>query len=144
MTKPIKLYPDCGYFNEERDNESAPHNSDCTECHRFDICMKSLVTREDTLNMFPYLPDEFIKSIIEFRGEKMQDVLMVEECAELSSACTTMIQTMSKSLRGKDNRASIIEEMAHVLIQMRACMKTHEIRDEEILNEIIKKIWTKY
>ena len=142
MTDPIKLYPDCSYF---KDNEPAPHNFNCTECHRFDICMKSLVTsREDKLNMFPYLPDAFIDSIIEYRGEKMQDVLMMEECAELSSACTTMIQTMSKSLRGKDNKASIIEEMAHVLIQMRACMRTHEIRDEEILNEIVKKIWTKH
>lgn len=33
-----KLYPGCGYFNEERDSEFAPDDGECESCYRYDIC----------------------------------------------------------------------------------------------------------
>ena len=35
------LYPDCDYFNEERDNQYAPPYGECEECYRYDICKKA-------------------------------------------------------------------------------------------------------
>lgn len=35
------LNPDCGYFNEERDDEYAPPYGECEECYRYDICRKA-------------------------------------------------------------------------------------------------------
>ena len=32
------LYPDCDYFNEERDNQYTPPYGECEECYRYDIC----------------------------------------------------------------------------------------------------------
>ena len=31
------LYPDCDYFNEERDNQYAPPYGECEECYRYNI-----------------------------------------------------------------------------------------------------------
>ena len=37
------LYPDCGYFNEERNDEYAPSYGMCEECYRYDICKKAKI-----------------------------------------------------------------------------------------------------
>ena len=37
------LYPDCDYFNEERDNQYAPLYGECEECYRYDICKKAKI-----------------------------------------------------------------------------------------------------
>ena len=37
------LYPDCDYFNEERDNQYAPPYGECEECYRYDICKKAKI-----------------------------------------------------------------------------------------------------
>ena len=36
----MKFYPDCDYFNEERDSEYAPEDKDCESCYRYEICKK--------------------------------------------------------------------------------------------------------
>lgn len=36
IIKPDIIYPDCGYYNEERDDEFAP--SSCMFCYRAEIC----------------------------------------------------------------------------------------------------------
>ena len=33
-----RLYPDCDYFNEERDSESAPQFGEGIYCYRYGIC----------------------------------------------------------------------------------------------------------
>ena len=37
------LEPNCGYFNEERDDEYAPPYGECEECYRYDICKKAKI-----------------------------------------------------------------------------------------------------
>ena len=37
------LYPDCDYFNEERNDEYAPPYGECEECYRYDICKKAKI-----------------------------------------------------------------------------------------------------
>ena len=38
------LEPNCGYFNEERDDEYAPPPcGKCEECYRYDICKKAKI-----------------------------------------------------------------------------------------------------
>lgn len=34
------IEPDCGYFNEEKDDEYAPGDN-CEDCYRFDTCIKA-------------------------------------------------------------------------------------------------------
>lgn len=33
----------CGYFNEERNDEYAPTYGECEECYRYDICKKAKI-----------------------------------------------------------------------------------------------------
>ena len=40
------LYPDCDYFNEERDNQYAPLYGECEECYRYDICRRAKTLAE--------------------------------------------------------------------------------------------------
>ena len=37
------LYPECGYFNEEKDDEYAPPYDECEHCYRYDICRKAKI-----------------------------------------------------------------------------------------------------
>lgn len=37
----MMIYPDCGYFNEERDHEYAPPYGECEECYRYYICRRA-------------------------------------------------------------------------------------------------------
>lgn len=37
----MKLYPDCDYFNDKREDDSAPLNDECETCYRYEICKKS-------------------------------------------------------------------------------------------------------
>ena len=40
------LYPDCDYFNEERDNQYASPYGECEECYRYDICRRAKTLEE--------------------------------------------------------------------------------------------------
>ena len=42
----MKLYSDCDYFNEERDNQYAPPYGECEECYRYDICRRAKTLEE--------------------------------------------------------------------------------------------------
>ena len=42
----MMLYPNCGYFNEEKDDEYAPPYGQCEECYRFDICLNAKTLEE--------------------------------------------------------------------------------------------------
>lgn len=35
------LYPDCGYFHEERDDGISPYPYECEACYKYEICLKS-------------------------------------------------------------------------------------------------------
>lgn len=37
----MMIDPNCGYFNEERDDEYAPPYGECEECYRYDICLRA-------------------------------------------------------------------------------------------------------
>lgn len=34
----MKLYPDCDYFHDKRDDSFAPSNGECEFCYRYNIC----------------------------------------------------------------------------------------------------------
>lgn len=76
---------------------------------------------------------EFIEEIISEYGEKMQEIVCIEELSELQKELT-------KSLRGKANVEHITEEMAHCMISIAMCAEVHGISDDMIQNEIDKKI----
>ena len=42
----MMLDPNCGYFNEERDDEYAPPYGECEECYRYDICLRAKTIKE--------------------------------------------------------------------------------------------------
>lgn len=37
----MKIYEDCGYFNEEKYVEYSPYPEECEACYRYDICIKA-------------------------------------------------------------------------------------------------------
>ena len=61
------LYPDCDYFNEERDNQYAPLYGECEECYRYDICKKAKIQElrigieNDWIKSDKEICDEYLK-----------------------------------------------------------------------------------
>lgn len=37
----MKIYPDCGYFNEDKHDEHSPYPEECEECYRYKICLEA-------------------------------------------------------------------------------------------------------
>ena len=77
--------------------------------------------------------ENFLTYIIDKYGIQQQDIVCIEELSELQKELT-------KSLRGKENRQNIIEEIAHCYISIDMIKKTHNISMNEINEEIEKKI----
>lgn len=42
----MKLYPDCDYFNDSRDDSSAPESGCCEDCYRYKICLEAKTKEE--------------------------------------------------------------------------------------------------
>lgn len=38
------LYPECGYYNDERGDPAAPLNGECESCYRKDTCRSAFIT----------------------------------------------------------------------------------------------------
>ena len=49
----MMLYSECGYFNEERNDEYAPPYGECEKCYRYDICKRAKQTTEER-KLYPY------------------------------------------------------------------------------------------
>ena len=77
--------------------------------------------------------ENFLIYIINKYGTQQQDIVCIEELSELQKELT-------KSLRGKENRQHLIEEIAHCYISIDMIKKTHNINIDEINKEIEKKI----
>lgn len=45
----MKFYNDCGYFNEEQDDEFAPQDGECEFCYRYEICKKCYDNESDAI-----------------------------------------------------------------------------------------------
>lgn len=73
-----------------------------------------------------------IANIIEHYGTQTEQIVCMEECAELS-------QAISKGLRGKLNRNNLIEEMADILICINILKQIYKISDAELDKMIDKK-----
>ena len=39
----MRLYPDCDYFGDKRDDELAPEDGQCESCYRHNICKKAYI-----------------------------------------------------------------------------------------------------
>lgn len=74
-----------------------------------------------------------IDEAIKVNGPQMQQVVAMEELAELQ-------KEVSKMIRNKGNRAHLIEEIADVHIVLAMLMKIHNIHEDEVQNEVTKKI----
>ena len=68
--------------------------------------------------------DVIVESVLTY-GDQIMSTICMEECAEL-------IQAISKSIRGKENKESITEEIADVLICIEALKYMHGIEDADI------------
>ena len=77
----------------------------------------------------------------DFNSNYVMLVNLVEECAELQQAASKYYRKYRNSdqLHCSDERAAIIEEMAHVLIDIRMTCDELDIKPEEIQQEIYKK-----
>ena len=63
----MTLYPDCDYFNEERDNQYAPLYGECEECYRYNICKKAKIQE-----LRAEIEDDWIKSDKEIWDEYLK------------------------------------------------------------------------
>ena len=90
--------------------------------------------RIDTSNYrFPKVPSFYVHSIINTYGEEIQDTILIEELSELQKEIT-------KSMRGKEDKAHLAEEIAHCLISIQMCMVTHNVTVDMLQSEINKKV----
>lgn len=77
--------------------------------------------------------DDILKKNIEINGTMTELVVLMEELAELTKEIT-------KYIRYGTNRQAIKEELADVLIMCRQLMIMTFIEDDELLEEIERKI----
>ena len=63
----MMLYPECGYFNEERNDEYAPTYGMCEDCYRYDVCRKAKTLEElKSGNMVELNFSDLSKFILDF------------------------------------------------------------------------------
>lgn len=74
-----------------------------------------------------------IETAIEVNGAQMQQIVAMEELAELQ-------KEVSKMIRNKGNRAHLVEEIADVHIVLATLIKIHNIHEDEVQKEVTKKI----
>ena len=55
-----KLYPDCDYFNDERDSEFAPDDGECESCYRYEICSAAKKSTETHMKVYTPRKDSII------------------------------------------------------------------------------------
>lgn len=58
----MMINPNCGYFNEERDDEYAPPYGMCEECYRYDLCRR--VTIEEKITKLEHVSGKSIDELI--------------------------------------------------------------------------------
>ena len=77
----------------------------------------------------------------EFNSDYVKLVGLMEECAELQQAASKYYRTYRNSCHDlcAAERSAIIEEMTHVLIDIRMVCETFNITPEDIQQEIYKK-----
>lgn len=74
-----------------------------------------------------------LKETISKHGYLLQQVVAAEECAEL-------IQAISKSIRGFNNRENLIEEIVDVEIMLKQLIIINNISEEELNKWKLQKI----
>lgn len=86
------------------------------------------------LNLFDdiCIPEIYANAIIDQFGIERQPMILIEEMSELT-------KELSKNSRGKENKAQLIEEMAHVLLSIGINMQLFGITAADIQSEIDKK-----
>lgn len=72
---------------------------------------------------------EIYRRILALNGSLVQEVVAMEEMAELT-------KEISKMIRGESNRSHIVEEMADVRIMLEQLMLILGISEEEIAKEM--------
>lgn len=76
--------------------------------------------------------DSIVTESVLTYGDQIMSTICMEECAEL-------IQAISKSVRGKDVKESLTEEIADVLICIEALKYMHGIEDVDIATWVKRK-----
>ena len=77
--------------------------------------------------------DDILKKNIELNGELTELIVLMEELSELTKEIT-------KYIRYGNNRQTIVEELADVMVMCRQLMIMLMIGEEELAEEIEKKI----
>lgn len=68
---------------------------------------------------------EYVNYLIKKYGNTIQDIICIEELSELQKEIT-------KSLRGKENKEHLIEEIADCLLTIQVIIQSHNIDIKEI------------
>lgn len=77
--------------------------------------------------------NKILKKAIAFYGETLQKVVACEEMSEL-------IKEITKSIRGKNNRKEMIEEISDVIICLDQLKIMFNISDQELKDEVVFKL----
>jgi len=76
---------------------------------------------------------ELLYKAVDRWGIAMQEIMVIEEMAELT-------KEICKSIRGRDNRVELIDEISDVTIMLEQVKIIFHIADEEINNQIDYKL----
>lgn len=71
-----KLYPDCDYFNDERDSEFAPKDGECESCYRYEICSEIKKSTETHVKVYTPRKDSIL--VIETYSDNISRALVNE------------------------------------------------------------------
>lgn len=85
----------------------------------------------DYLNLFEMM--DTCRMAVRKYGRNMQTIVAIEEMSELTKELT-------KNMRGKNNTAAIVEELADVTIMLQQIMIMYDIQNSEVFDKMKEKI----
>ena len=122
---------DCEYFGTMPDDNGA-------QIAEYTFCFKHM--KETSEHQYcaegkemPDPPELTIRRAIDIYGHKMQTLVAMEELGELQ-------HELSKFIRGSGDRDHLLEEFADVHIVMHQVREMYNLRDEEIIEMVEKKM----
>lgn len=82
----------------------------------------------------PKMKSDFVDLMMMYYKDEISKYIIIEECGELQ-------KTITKDLRGKTNRADILEELADVIICAQMTMSLYGFSEQDIKEEYRKKMF---
>lgn len=77
----MMIDPNCGYFNEERDDEYAPLYGECEECYRYYTCRKAQIVEELLSGNIANINLKELHSLVEYFPDRI-NTLMIQKSSD--------------------------------------------------------------